>query len=195
MFIYLFWWRGTCHSTRTEVRGQIGEWVLSFHHVATRQQIQVFGLGIRYLHWLSYLVSPLLVVFDACWPFGFAHLSKWVCHCLPFLPCCFTPVAALRHHVHLWQMRFLSHEFPFESLSNISNKCKTHLLIILWWSLWIFCFYLSGPWEALSQEPILSFLKTPSVSSVHWASSLPPHAATSGLCSKLPHGVEFSQSH
>lgn len=61
----------------------------------------------------------------------------------------------LLHLVHLWHL-FSPHEFSFGSVSCISDK--THLLIIPWWTLWIF-FYLSGPQKFLGHKCVLKNIK------------------------------------
>lgn len=108
-----------------------------------------------------------------CWEWepGFHTASSWstgplgcsvkiLMHCVSTaLPphCAVLPLQhLLLHLVHLWHL-FFPYEFSFDSVSDISDKWKTHLLIIPWWSLWIFWFYLSGPWESLGLQTCFEY--------------------------------------
>lgn len=94
-------------------------------------------------------------------PFVFAHWRDLNAPFIIALPshCVVLPLQQLLLHlVHLWHL-FSPHELSFGSVSCIFDKYKTHLLIIPWWSLWIFCFYLSGPQKFLGHKCVLKNIK------------------------------------
>lgn len=50
-----------CHSIHVEIRGQLWELVLSFHHVGPTDQVQVLRLESNFLYSLSHLTGPWLL--------------------------------------------------------------------------------------------------------------------------------------
>lgn len=50
-------WTTTCHGTSVEVRGQLAEARIFFHHVSFRAQTQVIGLGTKHFYPLIHLTS------------------------------------------------------------------------------------------------------------------------------------------